>query len=164
MSARVISSSRRELAPDGRHDTSLGVKLCAPLLWLTLACLVFAGCSTVTTRKIIALDRFQRIFVERRLNDNHQLDELLVAELRRLGRDASSGPLTMMPEKIDALLTYDARWEWDFKNYLIELNVELHTVPTHKKLADGRYYQPSIRTKKPADVIHDLLVPLFTKS
>ncbi len=98
------------------------------------------------------------------MNDNHRLDELLVAELRQLGREASSGPLTMMPEKTDALLTYDARWEWDFKSYLIELNLELHTVPAHKKLADGRYHQPSIRTKRPADVIRDLLVPLFSKS
>lgn len=139
------------------------MKLCAPLL-LSLLGLVLAGCSTVTTRQVVPLDRFQRIFVERRLNDNHQLDELLVAELRRLGRDASSGPLTMLPEKTDAVLSYDARWAWDFKTYLIELNLELHTVPTHKKLADGRYYQPSIRTKKPAEVIRDLLVPLFSKS
>jgi hypothetical protein len=138
------------------------VKFGARCLFL-IACLALAGCSSVTTRKVIPLDRFQRIFVVQRLNDNQRLDEVFVAELRRLGREASSGPLTMIPEKADAVLTYDARWEWDFKTYLIDLNLEVHTYPAHKKLADGRYYQPSIRTKHPAEVIRSLLTPLFGK-
>ncbi len=142
--------------------TCVLVKLLAPLL-LVLGLL--GGCSTTTsTRKVIALDSFHRIFVEQQLNDNHHLDEMIVAELKRLGREASSGPRTMMPEKTDAVLTYADRWEWDFKDYLIELNVELHTAHTRKKLADGRYYQPSIKTKPPAAVIQELLVPLFGKS
>jgi hypothetical protein len=132
-------------------------------LFVLLIVAFLPGCSSVSTRKIIPLDRFQHIYVEQRLNDNHRLDELFVSELRRLGREASSGPLTMMPEKMDAVLTYDARWEWDFKTYLIELNFELHTVHPRKKIADARYYQPSIRTKDPAGIIHELLVDLLTK-
>jgi len=126
-----------------------------------LTCALLAGCSSLSARKVIALDRFQTIYVERRLNENQRLDEMFVAELRRRGRDASSGPLTMMPEKTDALLTYDARWTWDFRTYLIELNFELHTVHPRKKLADARYYQPSIRTKTPEEVIRELIDRLF---
>lgn len=132
------------------------------LLWSLSALL--AGCTTaVSARKVVALDRYQRIYVERRLNDNNRIDELFVAELRRLGRDASSGPLTMMPEKIDLLLTYDTRWEWDFKTYLIELNLELHTVHPRKKLADARYYQPNVRNRPPPEVIRELLDRLFVQ-
>jgi lysyl-tRNA synthetase class I len=131
------------------------------LLPSLLAVALLAGCSSVSTRKVIALDDFRSIYVERRLNDNNRLDELIVAELQRLGRTASSGPLTMMPEKTDAVLRYTDRWEWDFKTYLIELNIELHTARTYKKLADGRYHQPTIKTKPPAEVIRELLVPLF---
>ena len=109
------------------------------------------------------LDGFRRIYVEQRLNDNHQLAELLAAELRRLGCEASSGPLTMMPEGTDAVLTYDDRWTWDFRNYLIEFTLELHTTHSKKKLADARYYQPSVKTRTPAEVIHELLPPLFAK-
>lgn len=110
------------------------------------------------------LDQFRRVFVERQLNDNHQLDLLFVAELKRLGYESSSGPITMMPENADAVLTYDARWEWDFKTYLIELTLEVHTARTKKKLADARHYQPTIRTKEPALVIRELLAPLFAKA
>ena len=132
---------------------------------LTVAMLLCAGCLTSTSaRKVMPLDRFERIFVERRLNENNHLDELFVAALRRLGHEASSGPMTMMPEKTDAVLTYDARWQWDFKTYLIELNFELHTVHPRKKIADARYHQPSIRTKAPEAIIHELLGKLFSKS
>ena len=141
------------------------MKLRLPLLsLLTLAAtLAVAGCSSVSTRKVVALDRFQRFYVERRLNDNNHLDELIVAELQRFGREASSGPRTMMPDNIDVIVTYDARWTWDFKTYLIELDLELHTLFPSKKLADGRYYQPSLKPKPPAEVIHSLLGPLFGK-
>ena len=133
------------------------------LLLLALSVALLAGCSSVSTRKVMPLDEFRRIYVEQRLNDNHQLAELLAAELRRLGCEASSGPLTMMPEGTDAVLTYDDRWTWDFRNYLIEFNLELHTTHSKKKLADARYYQPSVKTRTPAEVIHELLPPLFAK-
>jgi hypothetical protein len=133
-------------------------RLLAAALLLTL----LGGCtSAVSARKVMPLDRFQRVFVEQRLNENHHLDEIFVAELRRMGREASSGPMTMMPENTDAILTYDARWEWDFKNYLIELTLEIRSVHPNKKLADARYYQPSIKTKPPAAAIHELLSRLF---
>jgi hypothetical protein len=36
-------------------------------------------------------------------------------------------------------------------------------VHPRKKLADARYHQPTLKTKTPAEVIRELLVPLFTK-
>lgn len=123
-----------------------------------------AGCATHSTRKTAELDRCQRIYVEHRLTDNHHIDDLIVAELRHLGRDASSGPLTMMPENTDAILSYADRWEWDFKNYLIEFTLEIQKAKTRKKIGDGRYYQPSIKTKSPAEVVHEILTPLFKAS
>jgi hypothetical protein len=132
--------------------------------FLLLAVLLsLAGCSSVSARKVVSLDSFQRIFVVQRLNENHHLDEIFVAELRRHGREASSGPMTMMPEKTDAILTYDARWEWDFQTYLIELNMELHTTHTRKKLADATCHQPTIKPRSPETVIREMIDRLFAK-
>ncbi len=132
-------------------------------LWLVALAVLLAGCSSISTRQVIVLDSFQRFYVERRQNENNHLDELIAAEIRRYGRAATSGPLTMMPANTDVLVTYDARWTWDFKTYLIELEIELHTVFPSKKLADGRYYQPSLRPKPPAEAVHGILRPLFGK-
>lgn len=128
---------------------------------LLLALLPLAGCSSVSARRAVSLDGIQRIHVVKSLNDNHRLAELLAAELRRLGREASAGPRTMMPDKTDAVLTYADRWKWDFRDYLIELNLALHTPYSNQLLADARYHQPSVTTKPPADAIRELLAELF---
>jgi hypothetical protein len=129
-----------------------------PVLLLTA---VLAGCSSMNTRAVVDLAPFKRIYVIHRLTDDHHIDELLVRELQQLGHEASSGPRTLLPENTDAILTYEDRWEWDFKTYLIELNLELHTARTEKKLADGHYLQQTPRSKPPVEVVHDLLSSLF---
>jgi hypothetical protein len=133
------------------------------VLLLLLGALV-AGCSSsVSARKVMPLDEFKRIYVETRLTDNHRLDELLAAELRRIGKDASSGPRTMMPDHTDAVLTYVDTWTGDFHYSLLDLSVELHTVRGQKKLAEGRYYQPDLVPKKPDAVVHELIARVFGK-
>jgi len=133
------------------------------MLFVSLACLALAGCSSVTQRQVLPLDQFPRVYVERRLNDNHYLDEVLVAELRQLGFEASSGPRTLLPPEIDAVMTYDAKWAWDFKTYLTELTLEVHTYPAGKKLADSQFTQRSLFTKAPPEVVRVLLKSLCTK-
>ena len=122
---------------------------------------LLTGCSSLNTRSVIDLKDFKRIYVVHRLTDDHHMDELLVRELQRLGREASSGPLTLLPDNADATLTYEDRWEWDFKSYLIELTVVLQTARTEKKLADGRYYQPTPNAKPPVEVVHELVTSLL---
>jgi hypothetical protein len=129
------------------------------------ASLLLAGCgTTATARKVVPLESYQHIYVEEPANENHHVDEFLAAELRKMGRDASSGPLTMMPDNTDAVLTYRTNWSWDFRNYLLELDVELFTARTHKKLADARYYQPTPRAKPPESVAHAVVTKLFAKT
>jgi hypothetical protein len=132
-----------------------------PVLLLLVLALGAGGCTSFSSRKVVDLSRFQRFFVETRLNENHRLDEALAAALRRQGRQAEAGPRTMMPPGTEVVVTYDARWTWDFRNYLIELNVEFHTVSPPKKLADARRYQPSLWPQPPGEVVRGLLEPLF---
>ncbi|MDO8542880.1 MAG: hypothetical protein Q7S40_20755 [Opitutaceae bacterium] len=130
---------------------------------ILFALTLLTGCASVSARKVTPIEPFQHIFVVERLNDNYRVHEFLVAELRRHGYDASSGPLTMMPENAQALLTYDARWEWDFQNYLIELYLEIHTTHSQKKLAEARYYQPSIRPNPVSVVARRVIDKLLAK-
>jgi lysyl-tRNA synthetase class I len=133
------------------------------LTLVMFSALVLAGCSSIETRKVVDLSRFKHIYVEHRLTDDRRLDEMIVQELLRLGYDASRGPLTMMPDNADAVLSYEDRWEWDFKTYLIELTVNVRTARTTKKLADGHFYQPTPNSKPPAEVVSKVLTPLFAK-
>ncbi len=130
---------------------------------LLASALLLAGCGSVETRKVMSLAPFKHIYVERSLTDDRHLDEMIVQELIRLGYESSRGPLTMLPDNADAILTYDHRWEWDFKTYLIELRVAVRTARTSKKLADGSFYQPTPNSKSPAEVVSRVLTPLFKK-
>lgn len=139
------------------------IKALIPLLILLGLC---TGCTTtVEVRKSPSLDlgRFQRVFVVQPLNENHHLDEMLVNELKRTGRTAMSGPITMMPEETDAVLIYQAQWTGDFTTSLLDLNVEMHTAHTNKRLLEAQYYQPLARPKPPEKVVHALVAQMFTK-
>lgn len=158
-------SVNRRLEVEAEGGTLRPVQL-HPALRVCLLSVValLGGCTSFSARKVVSLDAYHRIFVVQRLNENHHLDEIFVAELRKLGHEADSGPLTMLPEKTDAILTYDARWEWDFQTYLIELNMELHTTHSMKKLADANCHQPTVRPRAPEAVIHEMIDRLFVKA
>jgi lysyl-tRNA synthetase class I len=134
-----------------------------PFALLAVCVLLFSGCASIETRKVVDLSQFKKIYVEHRLTDDRRVDEMIVQELTKLGYQASRGPLTMLPDHTDAVLTYEDRWEWDFKTYLIEFNVTVRTARTNKKLADGRYYQPTPNSKAPAEVVSKVITPLFGK-
>ncbi len=126
---------------------------------------LLAGCSSVDTRTAAKADlrKYQRLFVESRLNDNNGIDQRIANELTRLGYAVSSGPLTLMPENTELVVTYDARWEWDFRQYLIELRVGVRPAQSFTVLASGRYSHPGITSRTPDAMVHELLAPIFPR-
>ncbi|MDD3181172.1 MAG: hypothetical protein PHQ04_12645 [Opitutaceae bacterium] len=138
-----------------------------PPLLLLIGVLMLAGCSSVSSQRdpTIRLDQFKRIFVEHRLTDRQGIDQLVVQELRNLGYEASCGPLTMMPEKVDAILSYEDRWAWDFRTYLIELSLQLRAVDAPRTFATARYFRPAITSAAtPAEMVHLTVARLFGSS
>lgn len=129
----------------------------AAVLLVVIALLT--SCSSVHTSVNPGADlgHFKQFYVIHQLTDDHHIDDLIVAELQALGRNASAGPLTMMPENAEVVVTYADDWAWDFKSYLIQLNVQLRDVRRDRGLAFGSYRQPSMITKPPAEVVHEVL-------
>lgn len=132
---------------------------------LTFAFLL-AGCRSVRIERAPHADLggIKRFFVEHRLTDDHHLDDIIVAELQSRGLEASAGPLTMMPDNAEAVVSYADDWAWDFKSYLIQLRIDIRSARLDRPLATGTYRQPSPITKSPTQVVHAILAPLFEKS
>jgi len=123
---------------------------------VALLALLVGGCATKpnTQRSSqLALAQSHRVYVETRLNDNHAIDATIAAELRRRGFAATHGHLTMMPEDTEVLITYDARWTWDFRSYLIELHISANTAQTRKPIATGHTRQLGLVPKPPETLI-----------
>jgi hypothetical protein len=127
--------------------------------------LLLAGCAQLTSRGSSPeeLARARKIFVEERLNDNLGIDRAIVTELRSLGYDADRGPLTMMPENAQLIITYDARETWDFRPYVIELNVAVRPAQDYNRVvASSRYVRPGVTNKSPEAMVKEALGRLFT--
>jgi hypothetical protein len=131
-----------------------------------IAAMLLTACSTVATRKNPKgdLSQYRHFYVEARLGDDHGLDEIIVRELQGMGYHASSGPLTMKPNDVDALIFYQDRWAWDFKTYLIEFSLTVRDARKDFILATGNSEHQSMLSKAPADMIREVLVPIFKRS
>lgn len=125
--------------------------------------LLLAGCSSLETHEApkVDLNTITRYFVEHNLTDDHHIDDLIVAELKSRGKDVSSGPLTMMPDNTEVVVSYDEAWAWDFKSYLIALQVDIRKAHSDQPIGQGKYAQPSPITKNPAAVVHIIFTKLF---
>lgn len=135
------------------------------LVWFFVGLAVLtAGCSTLTSDARTDLGQRRHVWVEQRLNDNLGIGRMLVGELQALGYDADVGPLTMRPETVGWIVTYDGREEWDFRAYLIELNVAVRPTKDYNIVAAGaRYMHPGITKKTPEQMVHELVVKLFPR-
>ena len=107
------------------------------------------------------LTSLKKIYVEHRLADGRGLDLVIAHELQRLGYDASSGPMTMMPDHVEAVVSYVDRWTWDFSSYMIELDIEVSDPRTSKILATVRYFRPAVAGKSPEEMVQAVIDPLF---
>lgn len=103
----------------------------------------------------------KHFYVEHRLSDDHHVDQIIVNELRGLGRQASAGPLTMMPAGTDAIVTYSDEWAWDFKSYMNYVSIEIRDARTDEAIGRGVSQYAAALTKPPEKMVRELLVPLL---
>jgi hypothetical protein len=82
-----------------------------------------------------SLAKVQRFFVVSNLNDNHGLDHQLAESLKARGREAETGPLTMMPDNTQAVVMFQDRWDWDFGDHLIFLQIAVRDVRSEQPYA-----------------------------
>ncbi len=98
------------------------------------------------------LGSYRHVYVERELSDGRHLDQMLARRLVAMGYDASSGPLTLMPEDTQAIIAYQARWTFDFTTYLIELDLAVRDAKTGREIAVSRYFKPALLATDPAKI------------
>jgi hypothetical protein len=135
-----------------------------PLLLLLLSIAAFAaGCSSYVANREPSTDlgKYQRFFVKSNFHDNHGIDTRIVRALQARGFHAEKGPLTMLPKTAQAIVTYDDRWNWDFKNHMTYLVITLQDVRTEQPIASATFSGPAALTITPDEVIERLLNKVY---
>jgi hypothetical protein len=132
-------------------------------LFAALLLPLLAGCSSLSSHKnpAVKLGDFQRFYVEHRLSDDRGIDVLITRELQRRGFQASHGYLTMMPDDTQVIISYDDRWTWDFRTYLMELNISAVDARKKKLIATGTYRVPGPVSREPEALITEILDSFF---
>lgn len=131
------------------------------LLALVLA--LFAGCSTYDSPVPAAgrLDGKKHFFVHSNLNDNHGIAEQIAGALKVRGAQAETGPLTMMPDEAQVIVTYEEHWTWDFGDRLGYLQLTARDRKSNQTLGVVRF-SAKVPTRRPVvEVISDLVDQLL---
>lgn len=128
-----------------------------------LSTLFVSGCATYTAR--IRTDKdirsFQKIFVINNLDDNHHIDLLIVDAVKAHGFDAESGPPTMQPKTVDATITYQDHWTWDFSEHVTAVDLEMRDARNRKLIATAQYTGPVSMNTSAQEVINKLVDKLL---
>lgn len=106
------------------------------------------------------LANLQRFFVVSNLNDNHALDQRIATALEARGLVAGSGPLTMMPDNTQAIVTFQDNWAWDFGEHLVFLKLAVHK-PDSNEIIASAVFSARIPLKEAPPIIMQLVGRLF---
>jgi len=133
-------------------------------LLILLAVLSLAtGCASFASWKDPAarLQHRKHFYVESELSDGHDLHVTIANQLKVMGYNATSGYLTMLPPDADAIVSFQSRWTWDFKTYLIELDIQIRDPKNGKILATVFYHRPGIGGMSTEDLIERVLTEIL---
>ena len=130
--------------------------------FLAVTCLL-SGCSSTSTFRWPGVDLadYKRVWVEKNFDDDRRIHETIAAELKALGYEADSGPATMMPRGIELIVTYDDDWNWDFRDYLIDIEISVREPRSSRVIARGRYFRPGITNKAPEVMVREVVNSIF---
>jgi len=123
------------------------------------------GCLHVSSRidPKTNLSELKKIYVLHLLVDGRGTDQLIARELRLRGYDASAGPRTEMPPKVDAVIVYDDQWTTDMSTYMISLDFQVRTPRTDRPLAVAfiRHLSLTLTGGNPRRLVDKVIDKLF---
>jgi len=131
---------------------------------LPILALAIAGCASYSAniKPDATLSKYQRIWVKTNMDDNHGIAKYITDALHARGIETGSGPLTMMPYKMQAVISYRDDWTWDFKDHMTSLVLSMQDNKIDYPIATATYSGPIALTAEPRDVVEKLMTKLFT--
>jgi hypothetical protein len=134
-------------------------------LWCVGVMLVaLQGCATNRDSASVAagadITTLKSIYVLRSEADDRGVYISIVEQLRKLGYAVSTGAAAAMPADTDAVLSYQAQWQWDMTMYLLDLRVTLRDPRTDTLLGSASSYHTSLTRKSTEEMVSEVLANL----
>jgi hypothetical protein len=132
-----------------------------PSLLLLLLLGLVSGCASYNTNVQRTLQGVTHFFVLANGNDNRALNHQIVATLKARGFSAETGPLTMMPDESQAIITYQDYWTWDFGEHLVYLQISARDRKTSEPFGSVTFQSKLPSGKTTAVIVDGLIVKLL---
>lgn len=136
-------------------------------LWMWCAgalLLALQGCATNRESASVATDvditKLKSIYVLRSESDDRGVYITIAEQLRKLGYAVSTGAAANMPADTEAVLSYQAQWQWDVTMYLLDLRVTLRNPRTDALLGSASSYHTSLTRKSTDEMVSEVLANL----
>jgi hypothetical protein len=107
------------------------------LLLLVLG--LFTGCASYQADHQRSLTGLRDFFVLSNANDNRALDHQIAAALRARGFKVETGPITMLPDEAQVIVSYQDHWSWDFGDHLVHLQIHVRERQSTQTIATARF-------------------------
>jgi hypothetical protein len=137
-----------------------------PALCLLLLSLLLGGCTTYEEQTVQGQNvaSKKKFFVQSNLNDNHALDEQITAAIKLRGYEGECGPLTMISDEAQVVVSYEDNWAWDFGDHLVHLRITAADRKTNALLATANFTAKIPTTKSVSKIIGELLDRMFAEA
>ena len=103
----------------------------------------------------------KKIYVVHLPADGRGIDKLIADHLKAMGREATSGDQAVTPADVDAVITYQDKWQWDITMYMLQLDVQLRNPKTQMAMATAHAMHTSLTRKSPPEMVDEVLGQIF---
>ncbi len=111
----------------------------------------------------VEISQLMKFFVVRFGPDDRFINKLITNQLINMGYEATTGPEDKAPNYVDAVVTYQDKWQWDISMYMLELDITFRNPKTNVLLAVGNSYHTSLTRKSPEEMVKEVLNNIFEK-
>lgn len=143
--------------------TSAAARAGALICLLALAAL--QGCASnresASASPDVDLSHLKRFYVVKFAPDQRGVNVLIANDLAKRGFEVSTGLDIDAPKDVDAIVTYEDKWQWDITMYMIGLKVFMREPRDNRLLAVGHSYHTSLTRKSPQEMVAEVLSNIF---
>ncbi len=133
------------------------------LILAGIALLSVFGCAKLTSSVVPGTDlgKLNSFYVVRHDRDGRGINQVISDELTKRGFQVTTGPESSKPKTVDAIVTYEDRWQWDITMYMLSLTISIRHPETNELLASAQSYRPSLQRKEPREMAKEVIDEIF---
>jgi hypothetical protein len=129
-----------------------------PAFFLASGCITKNTASKAPSADLTSLKTF---YVQRLAADERGVDKIIANQLVAMGYQATAGDAATPPTPVDAVVTYQDRWQWDITMYMIQLDIQLREPGSNMTLASGGSLRTSFARKSSEAMAEEVLTSIF---